>query len=167
MQHEAFEGDPVAKLGELLRDIRFAMLTTIDEAGKLVSRPLSTRAIDFDGDLWFFTDDRSEKIAQIQRNPNVNLGYASKDQETHVSVSGTASMLRDQRRIHELWNAIDNAYFQGKDDPHLVLLKVEVESAEYWDTPGNFFTKTLSFARALATHDPSRLGENATLELKQ
>jgi general stress protein 26 len=54
MQDE--EKDAVEKLGELLKGIRFAMLTTEDGEGFLRSRPMATRELGEDGTLWFFTE---------------------------------------------------------------------------------------------------------------
>jgi len=42
--------DNVKKLRELIKDMRFAMLTTAEEDGTLRSRPMATQEFDFDGD---------------------------------------------------------------------------------------------------------------------
>jgi len=83
-------------LGKLLEDIDIAMLTTVGKDGYLVSRPLSTQKSTFDGRrVWFFTEADSPKVAEIRRNPKVNLAYASKDKNTYVSLSGKAGINRD------------------------------------------------------------------------
>ncbi|RKJ18325.1 general stress protein, partial [Butyricicoccus sp. 1XD8-22] len=46
--------DEIEILKELIKDIDIAMLTTATEEG-LVSRPMKTQEVEFDGDLWFFT----------------------------------------------------------------------------------------------------------------
>ena len=43
------------KIGELIADIRFAMLTTVAADGTLDSRPMATQKTEFDGVLWFLT----------------------------------------------------------------------------------------------------------------
>ena len=166
-QKENYDGDPVAKVRELVKDIKWAMLATLDGPTKLVTRPMMARDVEFDGDVWFFTDDRSDKIAQLERNPACNVAYASKDQNTHLSMSGRAEVVRDRAKIKEYWRPADNAYFEGEDDPHLVLLKVEVDTVEFWDSPDSRITRTINFFRAMKNHDPTVLGENATLTLKQ
>ena len=67
----------IARLAELIREVRIAMLTTTRPDGRLVSRPLGTQDIEFDGDLWFATSADSAKVAEIQANPFVNVSYAS------------------------------------------------------------------------------------------
>ena len=83
----------VKKVADLMRDLDFCMFTTHATDGELRSRPMSNNGeVEFDGDVWFFTDDRSEKVAQIEKNDAVNIAYASKDQNTHLSISGRASV---------------------------------------------------------------------------
>ncbi|NJM53722.1 MAG: pyridoxamine 5'-phosphate oxidase family protein [Blastocatellia bacterium] len=52
--------ESINKLKELIEDIDFAMLTTFSN-NKLRSRPMSTQQVEFDGDLWFFTGDNTNK----------------------------------------------------------------------------------------------------------
>jgi general stress protein 26 len=46
-------GSDIQKLAELMKGIRFAMLTTVEEDGTLHSRPMTTQDTEFDGDLCF------------------------------------------------------------------------------------------------------------------
>lgn len=54
MQNDAERNEHIKKLGELITDIKFAMLTTVEQDGSLRSRPMATQQVEFDGDLWFF-----------------------------------------------------------------------------------------------------------------
>ena len=122
------------KLKELVEDIDFCMLTTIDADGTMRSRPMSTQQAEEDGDLWFFTSADSPKVDELAADPRVNLSYAAKKDARYVSVSGTAEVFRDRAKMKELWNPILKAWFpEGLDDPNLALLKVKVDQAEYWD----------------------------------
>ena len=67
----------VQKLGELIKGIRVAMLTTVDSEGCLHSRPMATQDAEFDGTLWFFTEADSLKIHELERDRHVNLSYAN------------------------------------------------------------------------------------------
>lgn len=60
-----------AKIGDFIKDIDFTMMTTVDEAGELQSRPMSTQKAEFDGNVYFFTFEDSNKIRHIARNPKV------------------------------------------------------------------------------------------------
>src|SRR5690242_12096343 len=87
----------VQKLGELIKGIQYAMLTTQDEQGFLRSRPMATEEISFDGDLWFFTDAETPKVSEILQNNQVNVSYADPDSDRFVSVSGRAEVVRDRQ----------------------------------------------------------------------
>jgi general stress protein 26 len=159
----------VQRLGKLLEDIDIAMLTTIGRDGYLVSRPLSTQRSAFDGSrVWFFTEADSPKIGEISRNAKVNLAYASKDKNTYVSIAGVASVNRDRALIEQFWNDALKAFFpRGKNDPNLVLLEIEPRTVEYWDGPGTWIGKLVSFLVARVTKKEELMGENRMLDLRR
>lgn len=157
--------ESIEKLNELIKDIQFAMLTTND-GGVLRSRPMQTQDFEFDGDLWFFTSSNTHKAEEIERDNRVNVAYAAPDDNTYVSVSGTASIIKDREKIDEYWNDALKAWFpEGKDAPDLVLLKVAVEQAEYWDAPSSTIAQTIGFLKALATGEKADVGENEKINL--
>jgi general stress protein 26 len=130
--------DPVKKLRKLIRDSRVAMLTTVGADGSLRSRPMATPDGGFDGELWFITRFHSPKSEEVQENQRVNVTYASRKNDRYVSVSGTATLVRDPDKLKELWRGAMKQWFpEGKKDPDLALLKVTVERAEYWDANQN------------------------------
>jgi general stress protein 26 len=157
--------ESIEKLKELLEGIDFCMLTTID-GGHLRSRPMSTQQMEFDGDLWFFTSDNTHKIDEIKKDPRVNAAYSKPDDNTYVSVSGKAEVVKDQAKIDELWSPILKAWFpEGKDDPHLCLLKIPVDQAEYWDAPSSSIVQLFGMVKAIATGTEADYGENKKIDL--
>jgi general stress protein 26 len=122
------------KLGRLIERVEFAMLTTEDGAGRLHSRPMATAEIDGHGFIWFLASEDSPKIREIGERPRVNVSYSSPSDDCYVSISGRAEVVRDVARTRELWSPIDQEWFpKGPDDPRLVLIRVRIESAAYWD----------------------------------
>lgn len=125
-------------LRDLIRDVKFAMLTTRSIDGTLSSRPMTTLQTEFDGTLWFLAAADSLKAMDIEQRPKVNLGYASPDSGRYVSVSGTARVLHDRAKARELWQPHFQTWFpQGPEDDNLAVLEVEIASADYWETPGS------------------------------
>lgn len=158
------ERSDVEKIRELIKGIRYAMLTTVDEDGSLRSRPMATQEAEFDGTLWFFTAAGSPKVQEVGRDQRVNLSYAAPDDNRYVSVSGTARLVRDREKMKELWNPILKAWFpDGLDDPELALLQVHVTKAEYWDAPSSKMVQLAGFLKAIATGKPFAPGENEKL----
>lgn len=156
----------VKKLGEMIRDVRIAMLTTVDEDGSLRSRPMATQKVEFDGDLWFFTDVNTAKTSEIEQDRHVNLSYASTEDNRYVSVSGLARVIRDRKKAEELWNPLYKAWFpNGLDDPNLGLLRVQVSKAEYWDSPSSTVVQLVGFVKAVATGKRYEPGDHEKLSL--
>lgn len=162
-RHQAIE-----KLGKLIAKVKFAMLTTADEDGTLRARPMATQnADDFDGTLWFFTHDNTAKVDEVQREHQVNVAYADPGNQLWLSVSGRANLVRDKARAEELWTPAMKAWFpKGLEDPKLALLKVDVEKAEYWDTPSSTFVHLVGFVKAVTTGKPYHPGENEKITLQ-
>ena len=162
---EETRAESIAKIRELVEGIDFCMLTSIDE-GNLRSRPMSTQSAEFDGDVWFFTSDNTHKVDEIEKDNRVNLAYSSADKNVYVSVSGRAEVVRDRAKIEELWSPILKAWFpEGLDDPHLCLLKVSAEQAEYWDSPSGKVVQLFGFVKALVTGESAEWGDNKKVEL--
>jgi general stress protein 26 len=157
--------ESIKKVNDLIKDVQVAMLTTIDW-GVLRSRPMQTQEAEFDGDLWFFTSTDTHKTDEIEKDRRVNVSYAAPDSNTYVSVSGTAALVNDKEKIEELWNPILKAWFpKGLDDPTLILLKVSVEQAEYWDSSSSAVVQVVGFVKALVTGERADGGDHGRVNL--
>ena len=162
--HHVTENDGIAKVAELSKDVRIGMLTTTAPDGRLVSRPMALQEVEFDGDYWFFAERASRKVEHIRADPRVAVTLGSAD--TWVAVAGRAEVVDDRAKARELWNAAVEAWFPGgPDDPNVILLRVDGESAEYWDTPGGRVATALSLVKAKVTGRPYDGGENETVRL--
>ena len=113
----------------------------------------------------FFTSADSPKIDELAADSRVNLSYAAKKDARYVSVSGTAEVFRDAAKMKELWNPVLKAWFpEGLDDPSLVLLKVTVDQAEYWDDSSSSMVRFVKLVQAAAT-GRSYEAENRKIEV--
>lgn len=132
------QGDPdkgdLKKLRKLIKGARVAMLTTVASDGTLRSRPMATLKAPFEGDVWFFTRASTPKADEIRDRAQVNVSFSDGDDNRYLSISGTASLVRDKERLEQLWSGrLKNWFPDGKKDPDLALLRVRVDRAEYWD----------------------------------
>lgn len=154
------------KLAELIRKVKFTMLTTVEADGSLRSRPMTMLDEDFGEEIWFFVGANSGAVAEIKADSQVNLSFADPGSDIYVSLSGTAAIVRDRQKVEELWNPIYKAWFpDGKDDPNLALLRVRATEAEYWDTPDSKVVQAFSFAKAIVTGREANPGENEKVAL--
>ena len=160
--------DALATLTDLIADHHVAMLTTIDDDGAPCSRPMGLQQPgDFDGTLYFLTRDHSEKLAHIARNPKVSVAFATPSDQEYVTMAGTATVENDRQTIRDLWSPPARAWFpDGPDDPTIRLIRVDVDRAEYWDSPASVVVHAIGLAKAALTGEPADdLGENEKVEL--
>lgn len=165
MKNDAPHGTDLHKLGELIDDIDVAMLTTKAADGSLVSRPLQTLKLDSQGEIIFFTAAKSHKVEELTDDHSVNLAYADKGESRYVSIRGRARLDRDEETINELWSPAQKIFFpEGKDDPNLMVLRVRVRDASYWEGASNVIERAFDFAKAMLDDSPGDLGTQGHLE---
>lgn len=153
-------------LVELMKDIKFAMLTTVEEDGTLHSRPMTAQHIDSDGDLWFFTRVTSPKVWEAEAHRQVNVAFADTAKTKFISASGTAMLVRDREKMKQLWTPVLKVFFpKGVDDPDVALLKVDLQKAEYWDSAPTSVGRVFNLAKAYLTKDPAALGDHAKVDM--
>ena len=157
--------DDLKTIRSIMSDARFATVTTRTGEGELVSRPLAVLGGDeFDGVAYFFTQDPSPKTEDIAGDPHVNVAYA--DGASHVSLTGTATVSRDQAIIDKYWNPWAESWFEGgREDPSVALLQVDATSIEFWHIDKPAVVRAVEVARALITKTAPDVGESKTVEL--
>jgi general stress protein 26 len=158
----------IAKIRDLITDIDFCMLTTLDDDGCLHSRPMSVNGrVEANGDLWFFTYGSSHKVSEVNHNHQVNVSFSAPDKQCYVSLCGTAELVTDRTKMQERWKPELKAWFpQELDEPDIALLKVTATSAEYWDAPASWVAKTVGFVKAAISGDRENSTQNAKVDLK-
>jgi general stress protein 26 len=155
--------DDLETIHHIMRGARFATVTTRGADGALFSRPLAVLGDDFDGTVWFFTQDPSPKTAEIAGDPHVNVAYA--DGASHVSLSGTAKVTRDSTLIDKFWNPWAEAWFDGgRDDPSVALLEVTADTVEFWHVDKPAVVRAFEVAKGIVTGSAPDVGESRTVE---
>lgn len=122
----------IDKLRELIEDVDIAILSTYN-GSEIKSRPMATTEVDEEGNIWFFTNEFSEKVDEVESEHKVGLSYAHPGKNTYVVINGRASVVRDKTKMAHLFNSKAKSFFpKGIDDPSLALLKIKPYEAEYW-----------------------------------
>jgi general stress protein 26 len=151
------------KLVELTRESRFCMLTTVDADGRLVSRPMSRQDVDLDVELWFIATRDSRKVEHIRRDPHVSVTVAGSS--SWVSLAGTAEMVDDIDKLREVWSTFAEAWLPGgPEDPDAILIRVDAETAEFWDNPGGRVASVVSLVKSKVTGEPYDGGDHGVVE---
>jgi general stress protein 26 len=154
----------ISKVTEIINSSHIGMLTTLNEEGALVSRPLAVQEVKDDGDMGFFTSSETSQVAHVRADPRVYVSFGKNTE--WVSVAGTAEVVTDRQKIHDMWNQVVEAWFpDGLDTPEVVLLRVDSDSAEYWTSPGGRAATVLQWVKSKVTHSRMSVGESGTVDL--
>ncbi|AMM96252.1 pyridoxamine 5'-phosphate oxidase family protein [Bacillus pumilus] len=84
--------------------------------------------------LYTPTSKETHKADEIEKNSNVHIliGYSGEGfGDTYAEIEGTATLTDDPELIDRLWSEEMEKWFKGKDDPNLVILKIDPTSIRY------------------------------------
>ena len=152
------------KLWSMMKGIQVAMMTT-EDGGHLRARPMAASQSGFDGTLWFFTRASAHKVSEVSSEHHVGITYSDSGKQDYVSLSGTATVVQDKASVEAHWAESLRAWFpKGKEDPDIALLKVTINSAEYWDAPNSTMIHAYGYVKALLTGESPRPGENKKVD---
>ena len=110
---------------------------------------------------------KGDPVADIMADPMVNLAYADPDDDTYVSVSGTAAVVDDMAKKEALWSKMAQAWFPGGvTDADLALVEVKITHANYWDVDESKIVQLFQMAKSVITgKPPTQLGEHAEIRM--
>jgi general stress protein 26 len=130
----------LSELSEKMRDIDFTVLSTRTSGGAIAARPMSNnREVDYDGDAWFFAEESTRMVADIEADPRVGLSYQGTSgflgmRPFFLAVEGRASLVRDKGLLAEHWTkGLERWWPDGVETPGLLLIRVSGERVHYWD----------------------------------
>ena len=148
------------EIRQLVEGQRFVMFTSGDEAGGLVSRPMTVQEVD-DWVFRFIAQDDSAVTRQAD-GKQVNLSVM--DGSTYISLSGTGRVERDVTKKRELWDRLTEAYAGEPEDPANIILEVSASAGEYWQG-GNPVANIIGLAKAALTRERPDNGDHGTVTL--
>jgi general stress protein 26 len=159
--------EAVDKLRDLLAHFPIAFMVTVD-AMSTHARPIGvvgdTKA--FDGTLWFITDRRSQKVAQISDGAETTLVFQNDERGTYAHMRGTATIVENREKLAELYTPDQRTWFpEGLDDPHMTLVRFDVSDADYWDGHNSAVRRTVAFITAVVTGRAGREGHTGVAKL--
>ncbi|MCO4325887.1 MULTISPECIES: pyridoxamine 5'-phosphate oxidase family protein [Staphylococcus] len=115
--------EAIQKINEVIEHSRIGVLAT-----SYHDQPNSRYMIFYnDGlDLYTKTSKQTPKFEEIKHNPkaHVLLGYEENNQLPYVELEGAIEIVTDQQQIDWLWQEQDKTFFDSKEDPDLVVLRV-------------------------------------------
>lgn len=156
----------VEKIRELAKDANICHFVTNLSTTPLSSRPMATQQVDDDGNIWFISDKSSDKNKDIQSDDRVQLFYSANSNYEYLSIYGTAEIVFDKVKLHELWTSMAKAWFpDGEDDPAISLIKVAPQDGYYWDTKNNKLVSLFKIAKSIVTGKTDDDGIEGTIKV--
>jgi len=154
--------ESLSKFYELLNRFDTGMLITHCGGNTLHARPMAVAQVEDNCDLWFITSLDSPKSTEIRSNEEVLVTFQNKRDE-FITLSGRAELVRDPKKISELWRESFKVWFpDGVNDPNLALIHVEGRQGEYWDNSGlNKASYMLESLRAYFAGERAQVKEGA------
>lgn len=146
--------EALTKFTKLAREINICMFIT-NNREQAHTRPMATIEAEENGTLWFFTDKRSLKVDEVQKEQEVHLTYAHPGKESYMDVWGNASLVTEKKQLEDKWSPIVKAWFpNGVEDPNLALLRIVPTHVYYWESESGKMVKFFNMAVAAVTGDP-------------
>ena len=137
---------------KLIEDIRMALLVT--KSGDVIdARPMAAIAQQEKGRIYILANKGEDSHRQIQADDQVIVSFQKG--MTFVVVHGSAYPSEDRAKITELWTAFDQAWWDGPDDPRIILLSIEPIRAEFWESPGKLISYTDMLLSAVTGKKPN------------
>lgn len=87
---------------------------------------------DHSGPLWIFTSADNDMLTAVGEGREALIHFASKGHDLFAAVDGRLKVDTDYTTIERLWNPFVAAWFEGKDDPKLRLLRFDPGHAQIW-----------------------------------
>jgi general stress protein 26 len=87
--------------------------------------------------LWFLTKAGTELYRAVGGGGTAHFAIVSKGQDFHACMRGTLREQADRAKLDAIWNPIAGAWFDGKDDPELRMLALELKDAGVWASTGS------------------------------
>ncbi|UOB16739.1 pyridoxamine 5'-phosphate oxidase family protein [Abyssalbus ytuae] len=153
------------KIKEITGHTKTCMMLTNLNKIPLSANPMTTAEVDDEGNLWFFISKDHTNYKEISGDNRIQLVYANEGKNEYLSVYGIGILLVDKEKIDQLWSPYLEAWYDGKNDPNISLLKIWIEDAYYWDSKSNKLVTLLKMASAALSGDKKELTEKGKISL--
>ena len=144
-----------------LDDINSGMLGVTQDARLVPMSHYTDRKV---GVLWFITAKDTDLARSVASGPQQTMHVVSDGgQGLYARIHGTLSLSDNRAKLDELWNAVASSWFEdGKQDPDVQLLRLDLSEAEVWATGGSM-SFLYQIAKSKITGDKPDMGDHYTL----
>lgn len=162
MTQNLSDKEAIEKMREIAHN-KVGFLGTYAGPYRQEARPMTTQEVDKEGNFLFFVKNDQDGLSDIRKHNNVDLLYINGS--SYLALRGEASVYRSQSKIDELYHPITNAWFDGKEDPSLMILKVKPTDAHYWSTADGKIKTLYKMAKAAVAGKDVEIGVAGDLDV--
>lgn len=153
------------KLTDIVEDITVTMFATNLGSQPLSVIPMYTKKVDDTGNIWFLSGKDSDHNRDINKDKKVQLMYSDPSDMKFISIYGTAEIVTDKSILEELYSKMDNAWFDGENDPNLSAIKVTPSEAAYWENDSNKLVTLFKLASSAITGNDQEIGTSGKIKM--
>lgn len=151
------------KLWSELQSDRTIMLALAGEEGGDAQPMTVILEKEGSGPAWIFSAADVDLVRAVggSRKPAV-AQFVSRDHGLFATLHGELEIINDPAMVERLWNPFIAAWYEGKDDPKLRLLRLDLEHAHVWLNENSL----LAGVKMMLGGDPKDDYKDKTAELR-
>jgi general stress protein 26 len=116
-------------------------------------RPMTHFADRDSGRLWFLTSRKTDLAEQMGAQAQAMHCVMDEKNGFHACIAGSIRESRDQAKIDEVWSPMTAAWFEGREDPDILLVEFTPREAEIWRSTDSTIRFGLEMLRANLDRD--------------
>ncbi len=114
---------------DIMSKVGICSVITVDETGRPQARAIDALPPDEGLVVWFATNPKTRKVAQIRRDPRVTLYYYDPSAMEYVTLLGRARLVNDPAEKQKHWKDSFRAFWPDRGEGYL-LVEVTPERIE-------------------------------------
>lgn len=106
---------------EIMATARYCALITVDSQGRVHARTMDPFPPDEKLVIWFGTNPKSRKVAEIRRHSRVTLYYFDRETPAYVTISGFARLVNNRAEKAKRWKDEWKAFYPDREKGYLLI----------------------------------------------
>ena len=111
----------IAAAREIISTARYCALITQSANGRAHARTMDPFPPDENLVIWFGTNPKSRKVAEIRRHRRVTLYYFDRDSPAYVTITGLARLVNDPAEKARHWKDEWKGFYRNRDQAYLLI----------------------------------------------
>ena len=128
---------------------------TVDDTGRPQARAIDVFPPDEQMVVWFATNPKTRKVAQIKKDPRVTLYYYNPAAMEYVTLFGRARLVADPAEKQKRWKDSFRAFWPDRGEGYL-LVEVTPERLEVVSPTRKIFNDPVTWQPLAVTFEPVR-----------